>query len=118
MYSLSDLQNLSQVTSTQQRFATDNQRSIGSRDISLHGISLCFGSLSILKDAQIKLAWGTKYGLIGRYVLRAQDCCKRMHVGQILFMPSLQSSCYCIQSIPLEETGLEKQRFYAAWPTI
>lgn len=66
MYSLQDLQNLSQATSVNQRFATDSQRAISSKDISLHGVSLSFGSLCILKDSQIKLAWGTKYALIGR----------------------------------------------------
>jgi ATPase subunit of ABC transporter with duplicated ATPase domains len=66
MYSLNDLQNLSQVTSTNQRFATDSQRAASSKDISLHGVSLSFGSLTILQNAQIKLSYGTKYALIGR----------------------------------------------------
>ena len=66
MYSLQDLQTLSQVTSTHERFASDNQRSIGSKDISLHGVSLSFGSLTILKDALIRLSWGTTYALVGR----------------------------------------------------
>ena len=66
MYSLKDLQNLSQVTSTHQRFSADNKRAAASKDISLRGISLSFGSLEILKDAQIRLAYGTKYALIGR----------------------------------------------------
>lgn len=66
MYSLKDLQNLSQVTSTNQRFATDTRRAQASKDISLRGVSLSFGSLTILKDAQIKLSYGTKYALIGR----------------------------------------------------
>ncbi|KAI8810169.1 P-loop containing nucleoside triphosphate hydrolase protein [Cladochytrium replicatum] len=66
MYSLADLQNLSEVTSTQQRFSTDNRRGASSKEISLRGISLAFGSLTILNNAQIKLAYGTKYALIGR----------------------------------------------------
>lgn len=66
MYSLQDLQNLSQVTSTYQRFAADQQRAAVSKDISLRGVSLAFGSLAILDNAQIKLTYGTKYALIGR----------------------------------------------------
>lgn len=66
MYSLKDLQSLSQVSSTQQRFAQDAQRSVSSKDISLRGITLSFGTLSILKDAHIRLTYGTKYALIGR----------------------------------------------------
>ena len=66
MYSIEDLQRLSEATSTHQRFATDAQRAGSSKDISLRGVSLAFGSLTILQDAQIRLTYGTKYALVAR----------------------------------------------------
>ena len=57
--------------------------SLSSQDVCLHGVSLAFGSLTLLQNTTLKLSHGQKYALVGRNGIGKSTLLRCIHLNQI-----------------------------------